>query len=310
MQRLASATLLGICLLVPASAQEAVRPPLLILDAKPESQKDPYYFRTMKDAFKEAAGKRPSRDGLDGLNASGSAAFSEESLEKILKKLPTKKITVVDLRQESHGFVNGLGVMWWDTRNTANRGKSLDQILKDEADRLAGINKSGKVLIERLDIDDDKKTFEKKEPVKLPLKSVQSEQDVCKAHDLGYVRIPVTDRERPEDGEVDRFVRFIRGLPEGQWLHFHCKAGHGRTTSFLAMYDMMRNARQVSLDDILRRQFLIGGDDLAEEPPRASWRHAGAVERRKFLAKFYDYCKANQDGFKESWSDWLKMQGK
>jgi protein tyrosine phosphatase (PTP) superfamily phosphohydrolase (DUF442 family) len=260
----------------------------------------------MKDPLKESAGKAPSRAGLDDLNASGSAAFSEESLQKILKKLPSKKITVVDLRQEAHGFVNGLSVMWWDTRNTANRGKSLDQVLKDEAERLAGIKQSDKVTIERLDIDDDKKTFEKKEPVKLPLQSVQSEQEVCKAHDLGYVRIPVTDRERPDDGDVDRFVRFVRELPEGQWLHFHCKAGHGRTTSFLAMYDMMRNAKKVSLDDILRRQFLIGGDDLAQDPPRDSWRYEGAVERRKFLAKFYDYCKLSKDGFKESWSEWLR----
>jgi len=305
--------LLGLCvllLLVQAHAQEAARTPLLILDVKPASQKDPYYFRTMKDPFKDVVGTSPSRDGLDGLNASGSAAFSEESLQKILKKLSAKKITVVDLRQEAHGLVNGLSVMWWTERNAANRGKTLEQIVKDETDRLAALKQADKVTIERLEIDDQKKTFVKLEPVKLPLKSVQSEQELCKAHDLGYVRIPVTDRERPEDGEVDHFVRFIRDMPEGQWLHFHCKAGHGRTTSFLAMYDMMRNARKVSLEDILRRQFLIGGDDLAEDPPRDSWRYAGALERRKFLAKFYEYCKANNDGFKESWSEWLKKPAK
>jgi hypothetical protein len=293
-------------LLVQAQAQEAARTPLLILDVKPASQKDPYYFRTMKDPFKDAAGTAPSRDGLGALNASGSAAFSEESLQKILKKLPTKKITMVDLRQESHGLINGLSVMWWNERNAANRGKTLEQILKDEGDRLAALKQADKVTIERLEIDDQKKTFEKKEAVKLPVTSVQSEQELCKAHDLGYVRIPVTDRERPEDGEVDRFVRLVRDLPDGQWLHFHCKAGHGRTTSFLAMYDMMRNAKKVGQDDILKRQFLIGGDDLTEDPPRDSWRYPGAVERRKFLAKFYDYCKANTDGFKESWSEWLK----
>jgi hypothetical protein len=76
------------------------------------------------------------------------------------------------------------------------------------------------------------------------------------------------------------------------------------------MYDMMRNARKVSLDDILKRQWLLGGVDLRVEPPRDDWRHAGAVARKQFLEKFYQYCKANSDGFKQSWSEWLSLGGK
>jgi hypothetical protein len=290
-------------------AQETAKTPLLVLDAKPASQKEPYFFRTSKDPIKEAPGATPSRGGLDTLNASGSASFSEESLQKMLKKIPAKKITVVDLRQESHGFLNGLAIEWWESRNAANRGKSLDQIIKDETDRLAALKQDNKATIERLEIDDQKKTFDKKEPIKLPVQSVKSEQEVCKAYDLGYVRIPVIDRERPDDAQVDRFVAFVRELPDGQWLHFHCKAGHGRTTMFLAMYDMMRHAKKVSLDDIIKRQFLIGGIDLAADPDKDSWRYALAVERRKFLGKFYQYCKENNDGFKQSWTQWLEKQG-
>jgi hypothetical protein len=120
----------------------------------------------------------------------------------------------------------------------------------------------------------------------------------------------VTDREAPTDAEVDRFIRLVRELPDGEWLHFHCKAGHGRTTAFMAMYDMMRNAKKVSLDDILKRQFLIGGIDLAADPLKDDWRYDGAVSRRKSLERFYQYCKANNDGFKQSWSEWLAKNGK
>ncbi|MBY0526153.1 MAG: hypothetical protein K2R98_22355 [Gemmataceae bacterium] len=300
--------LLLVIVALPACAQETVKAPFLILDVKAESQKEPFAFRTSKNAFKLGTGTAPSRHGLDTLNASGSAEFSDESLRKILAKIPSKKVTVVDLRQESHGFVNGLSVMWWTERNTANKGKSLEQILKDEAERLAALKNADKAVIQRLVIDDETKTFDKKEAITVKLKGVQSEQEVCRANELGYLRIPVTDREAPTDVEVDRFIKFVRELPEGEWLHFHCKAGHGRTTTFMAMYDMMHNAKKVSPDDVLKRQWLLGGADLATDPPKDDWRHTGAVERRKFLEKFHQYCKANDDGFKQSWSEWLKKQ--
>ena len=284
-------------------AFRAGAPPLLVLDAKAEKQKEPFAFRTMKDAFKETTAP-PSRQGLETLNASGSACPSAETLKKIKDKIGARKIVVVDLRQESHGLVNGLSVMWWGERNQANKGKTIDQVLKDEADRLDSLKRSAQTSINRLDIDDQKKTFEKKAPLMLKVQSIQSEPELCKANGLEYVRIPVTDRERPADGEVDRFVRFVRTLPEGTWLHFHCKAGYGRTTAFLAMYDMMRNAGKVRLEDILKRQHLLGGIDLATDPPRDNWRYVGAVDRRKFLERFFRYCQANRDGFKTSWSEW------
>jgi protein-tyrosine phosphatase len=44
----------------------------------------------------------------------------------------------------------------------------------------------------------------------------------------GYVRITVTDRARPLDDEVDRFVLAVRALPENAWAHFYCEAGRYR----------------------------------------------------------------------------------
>lgn len=298
----------GLCLLAPSAtvpAQTDPRQPLLILDVKSEKQKDPYFFRTSKDSFKTADGAAPSREGLDTLNASGSASFSQESLQKIKGKIPARKITVVDLRQEAHGYINGLSVMWWADRNTANKGKTFDQVIKDESERLDALKKAETITVQQIAANDQKKTIDKAMPVTFKAQSITTEQELCRANELGYARIPVPDRERPDDHEVDRFIRFVRGLPEGAWLHFHCKAGHGRTTTFLAMYDMMRNARKVSPNDIIKRQWLLGGVDLFADPPPDDWRYPGAVQRRKFLDRFYQYCRSNSDGFKQSWSEWL-----
>ena len=45
------------------------------------------------------------------------------------------------------------------------------------------------------------------------------------------------------------------------WLHFHCLAGYGRTATFMAIYDMMKNP-DVGLSDIVYRQSMTGGENL------------------------------------------------
>ena len=56
-----------------------------------------------------------------------------------------------------------------------------------------------------------------------------------------YVRIPVTDHCAPSDAAID----VLCGLREAartdptSWVHFHCHGGDGRTTTFLALYDML-----------------------------------------------------------------------
>ena len=125
-----------------ARAQQATVPIQLVFDAEPDKQKEPFNFRTMLDAFPKTKDPAPSRDGLDALHASGSASFSEESLRKIKDRLPAKKFTVIDLRQESHGYLNGLTVEWWGDHNAGNKGKTFDQVQKDENARLAALRAS------------------------------------------------------------------------------------------------------------------------------------------------------------------------
>jgi hypothetical protein len=134
-----------------------------------------------------------------------------------------------------------------------------------------------------------------------------TEREIAKEVGSGYIRIPTTDHVRPRDEEVDCFVAFDTALAPGVWLHFHCRGGDGRTTTFLAMHDMIHNAPQVSVDDILVRQNWLGGVDLYTPPDdNKSYEFPFAVEREHFIRDFYDYVfEAKRGGFKLRWSAWV-----
>ena len=137
-----------------------------------------------------------------------------------------------------------------------------------------------------------------------------TEAELAQARGIHYIRIPSTDHLKPPAEEVDQFVelistQFLNKEKADYWIHMHCSAGRGRTTTFLAMYDMMRNAVNVSFDDILARQAMIGGKDLTEPFAIGDWRYEHHFERLQFLINFYNYCLENPN-FEQSWSSWIK----
>ena len=114
---------------------------------------------------------------------------------------------------------------------------------------------------------------------------------------------------RPRDSEVDEFVRFALGLAPGTWLHFHCRGGDGRTTTFFVMHDIMHNAPEVSVEDILKRQHLLGGSELGKLPPLENFGYPFADERVKFVSHFYNYvCAAKPQRYAMTWSAWVAAE--
>lgn len=237
--------------------------------------------------------------GLSSMNMSGSGAISENSLKQLKEKVNSKDIIDVDLRQESHLFVNGIGVSWYGKKNHANIKLTQNQVLNDEITKLNKIKSSDKLKIDGKN---------KKSAIHVStidnIKSFENEEQLAKSLGLGYVRFAVPDHKRPQDPQVDSFVQFIKTLPNNTWLHFHCRAGVGRTTTFMAMYDMMKNAKTVSFNDIMKRQQLIGGANLLSQQDASSVSDANI--RSKFLKNFYNYCSKNADDYKTKWTDWLK----
>ncbi len=261
----------------------------------------PKNFRTTKDEINSEKAGNINLAGMSDLNISGSGALSEKGLAMIKEKIGDRPIIDIDLRQEDHGFVNGMGISWFGKNDQANKGISREQIIDDEKNKLNEISKNKHVSFDQLPKGKSVNTIKE---INNPEK-VQIEEELAKSLGLSYMRLTVTDHEKPLDDQVDLFVESVRNLPKDTWLHFHCRGGAGRTTTFMSMYDMMHNAKNVSFEDIMKRQTLIGGSDLLKGEDQDE-----SQDRSDFMNKFYNYCKENQDGFKTSWSQWLKDSGR
>lgn len=242
------------------------------------------------------------------LKASASGQFSEKTLNAILGKLDGK-VMLVDLRRESHGFVNGIPISWYHTQNNSNQGLSTEQLLLKEKAQLQEL-KTHNPLIVSLIIDKAAGVIQKAEPIEIEIKSIETEEELASRLGLQYLRFQVLDRNRPDDEVVDEFIQLIKNLPPDTWLHFHCRGGKGRSTTFMVLYDMSKNAKNESLDAILLRQHQLGGVDLANpsDQPKDLWKIQMAKDRKAFLLQFYRYA-ADPNGYpKLTWQEWLKKK--
>jgi predicted protein tyrosine phosphatase len=268
--------------------------PVLIFDGGTQL---PVQFR---DTMSVYATTPFSLEGLATLNISGSCQYDETQLQNLIKRVDPEKfvVYVVDLRQESHVFINGTPVSWYADHDWANVGRSLAWIEQDETLHLIRMVAMRSITVGTVVKGKDGQVS-MKDPVTVDVKDATTEMGLAHQLDIDYIRIPVSDHCRPTGDMVDRFVTFVRGLPEKAWLHFHCHGGDGRTTTFMALYDMIRNARNVSLDDIVARQSVIGEYQL----------FGGKTEveklRTAFITAFYSYVK--DGGYAAmSWTEWLK----
>ncbi len=249
--------------------------PILIWDSDLK-QTLPRNFRTTDNPLKSNKGDQlPASNGLADLHASGSGEFTADNLKFVLAQA-RGPVTVFDLRQETHIFVNGLPISWFATNDWANVGRTQSEIEADEAARVQSLELGSEI-------------------------AVRPGEAIKKADTGSATPQPVID------DEVDRFIRAIRALPENGWAHFHCEAGRGRTTTFMVLYDMLRNATRVSLEDLARRQQLLGYDyDVLRPADSGDWRAPYTDDRIAFIRAFYEYARANPGGRPQLWSEWLK----
>lgn len=237
----------------------------------------PTHFRKSSNKLPADISKNINLEGLDNLNISGSGQFSENELEYIKNAIGTDyDIIDFDLREESHGFINGIAVSWENEHNNSNVGLSKDEILNDENSKIFSIK-----LNEPL-------TFYNTHREITP-KNTDTEESLTKKIDACYIRIPVTDGHLPSDEMVQYFLDSIKGIEADNWLHFHCKEGIGRTTTFMTMYDIVKNYNKVSLNDIIKRQVLLSG--ISEKDAESFY----SGSHYKFLENFYNNYKKSQE---------------
>ncbi len=211
---------------------------------------------------------------VPGLPVSGSQQYTAVELERILAKIPhqPESIIFVDLREEPHFMLY------------ANKTASIESA---KANAYRGLPFQ--------EIQADEENFSRNHP------AFQTEKACVTKMNTQYHRIAVTDVSRPEDSDVDEFITFLRAIEgKNNWLHFHCLAGLGRTTTFMAMYEMIKTSGK-SFDDIIAGQHRIGGANL-----EFMWYAPDHKKRMKFIKDFYGYAK---EGFNQGllWSQWVSQ---
>lgn len=200
---------------------------------------------------------------------------------------------VIDLRQESHGYLNEDAVSWHGVANAANRGKAAESVERDEQQRLAEAIGTNVQAVPMGHYDEAHIPYTFAESVT----SFATERHVARKSGLGYVRIAATDMRWPEPQAIDDFVNFYRSLPqEHGWLYFHCQAGQGRTTTFMVLYEILERP-DCTADEAIAHQRALGGADLS----------SGA--RYEGICHFAQYVRENRaTDFAQRWSDWLSAQ--
>lgn len=232
--------------------------------------------------------------------SSGSGQFSEKELQRMVKAIPSSNIIIVDLRQEPHGFLNGNAVSWYHEHNWGDIEKNVAEILHKERTLVDRLGHKFFTMVH----------YDRSYPVPYFVKTTRTEQDVVELQRLQYHRFPITDHRRPKDRHIDEFVNWIKQSPPDLWIHFHCSAGRGRTTTFLTMHDMMLNAGTDSVETIVQRQHEFGGANLfhVSKEDKDAWKKSHIETRAGFIRTFYEYCQ-EVPNFDLSWSEWIEKKG-
>lgn len=239
----------------------------------------PSNFRKTTDISKASALKSLNITGLEKLNISGSGQFTPANLPLLIENIDTRlPIIDIDLRQESHGFINDIAISFANSNNNANAGLILNEVTEKENKDLSSIK-----LNKPLTLYNNKETI-------VPT-SVKNEATLTESNNIYYIRIPVTDGNLPSEDMVDYFIDVVNNAPENAWFHFHCKAGIGRTTTFMIMYDILKNGNDVSLPDIIGRQILLSGISQKDSIDF----YIG--KRYEFLSNFYNKYTNNKSTF-------------
>jgi protein-tyrosine phosphatase len=243
--------------------------------------------------------------GLATLRCSGSAQPSVASFDDLRQRLgdvPAEALHVVDLRQESHGFVNDAAVSWYAVSNWGAAGLTDDEALVLEKIRLRLLALGQTVRIGRVE------TVKRGAPpsfVEHARPRVAGEEQALGLAPNRYLRLPVSDHCRPSDAAVDRFVLLVRGLGDAAHVHLHCRGGKGRTATFMALLDMLHNAARLPLATLLDRQTRLGDYDLRKLPDPESPKAPFIAARTAFLARFHAYARENPGGAPALWTTWV-----
>jgi len=253
-------------------------------------------FRTCTDSLKPSRFS-PSLEGLRELRCSASGRLSANKIEKYFQRLPSK-VYVVDVRAEEEYYVNGISAGWLGIRYLKNRLEDRLYTTPFWETPFHHLKWVWRRLINLHSI------------ATPPPHQMQSEEQFLKSLGHEYFCFAGQRHMVHSNEMVQEFIVFLDALPEGAWLHFHCATGRGRSTIFMILYDIYRNAKRVPLNDIILRQHLLGGENVLDVAlrPKGTWTQASLFKRKKLVEDFYAYM-VDPNGYgKQPWMAWIKAR--
>lgn len=234
-------------------------------------------FRSTEDKIR--ATESVQLAGLRDLHASGGTYVRFPDLKRKLSHVEGKKI-IVDGISEFHGYINGIPTPFLAYQNS---------------------HPHWKYYIRRL-------VFTGTTKVRADL--VRPEAEEAKQNGFSYVNVKIGSKFISSDNAVEDFVAVLDALPQYAWIHFHCHYGKGRTSMMLVMYDILRNAPHVSLEDIIKRQHLLGSENLLATMVwrKGSYTKEQLKERKDFITRFYHFICQRKAGGIQRWSEWKRHE--
>lgn len=234
-------------------------------------------FRTMRD--KLYFNKDVNLAGLKEIKASGGNLPRLPYVAWKLSHIKDKKI-ILDLKSEFHGYIHGIPTTFFGYNRPTPGLRHIPR----------------RLLITG--------------SIEICPNLVSPESSEAKKYGFDYMAIDIGSKFIAPDKQIDKIVSFFETLPVDTWVHVHCTNGAGRTSTALAMLDILKNAPSISLDDIVKRQHLLGSVDLfdTEVWKGGTYTKAELENRKKFIKKFYAFVCQRKEGGIQKWSEWNQAQ--
>lgn len=235
-------------------------------------------FRTTQDRIHST--EQVDLRGLRELKASGGAAVHFADLNRRLSDIKGPKL-IIDGMTEYHGYIYGIPTTFFAYQAELYGLKySLRRYM------LTGTMKIRKDL-------------------------VCSEGEEALKQGFAYINLQPGSRFIPPHEKIDEIIQILENVPANTWVHFHCHHGKGRTSLMMVMFDIIKNAPQVSLQDIVKRQHLLGSENLLDTTvwARGSYTLDQLKRRRDFITQFYKFICQRKAGGAQLWSEWKNQKG-
>jgi hypothetical protein len=268
--------------------------------------------------FRNAMTLHPNPYRASGSHQLNILQFRDVLGSHVVAKYRPSIIYLVDLRQETHGFLGDIAHSWYADNDFGNVGQSLDWIVNEEKIRLLFLEALTKARVFNIAADpSDNRAQQRMTPTSyhdIAVRTARTEEQVFDDRKIAsrkigsrafsstvqYVRIPVTDHCAPDQDALKTLKDLAAEAPSDAWFHFHCHGGDGRTTTFLMLYDMLcwkKSSKTLpELDVFACRQFglppryCLNPDGCRcgkqKSQPIGGWKRPLAIKRWNVLENF------------------------